>query len=348
VFINSTLFRICAPPVFGILVYLLILLINNTVTELEQTFSNQELYVCMALSLVALESRRLAIHVIDRFDSRLTFGRRVTVQCITTTALSVALVSSTIAAYYQYVVGFSIGTHELNVFAGIFIATALLYNLLYFSHLYLLRENKMQIEMEKKLREKVEADFLSFRHEINPNLLYESLENLILTLHHNADEAEEQIDYLAGIYRYSLINRNKELVSLQEELAATENLIHLLNYRYGRLLNLQINLQGHHDLVIIPGSLLITVDAVVRNTLISGRKPLVIQLYREEDDDYLVLQHTLNDKLLQHEESLAAFSRLQRSYTFFSEQPFVQVKAGKENYIKFPLIRVREELSITA
>jgi hypothetical protein len=82
---------------------------------------------------------------------------------------------------------------------------------------------------------------------------------------------------------------------------------------------------------------------VVRNTLISKQSPLTIQLYLEDGDEYVVLQHSLNDRLLLHQESLQAFARLQRSYSFFSENPFVQVKAGKENYIKFPLMRITTE-----
>jgi len=73
----------------------------------------------------------------------------------------------------------------------------------------------------------------------------------------------------------------------------------------------------------------------------------VIRLYLEEGDEYLVLQHTINDRLLLHQESLNAFARLQRSYSFFSENPFVQVKAGKENYIKFPLVQVTADEPLT-
>jgi LytS/YehU family sensor histidine kinase len=244
--------------------------------------------------------------------------------------------------------GFSIGTYELYLFMIIFGITDLLYNLLYFSHHYLLLENKWQIEQEKKLQEKVEADFASFRSEINPDLLYESLENLILTIHHNADMAEEQIDYLAGIYRYSLVNRQKELISLEEERHASQNLLSLLNFRYRHQLNLITDIPKESEIFLIPGSLLVSIDTIVRNTLISDRSPLVIRLYLEEEDDYLVLQHTLNDKLIVHQESLNAFMRLQRSYSFFSDKPFVQVKAGKENFIKFPLIRVNNDLAETA
>lgn len=345
-FINSTLFRICAAPIFGVLVYLLILLINNSVGGINQLFSSKELYVCVMLSYISFESMRFIIRLIDRFQSRFSFQRRILIQLVLSLSVALALVALAISAYFRWIIGFSIGSQELNIFLGIFAATSVLYNLLYFSHAYLLKENRMRIEQEKKMQEKVEADFLSFKNEINPDLLYESLENLILTLHHNADQAEEQIDYLAGIYRYSLVNRSKELISLDEELSATQNLFSLLNFRYQQQLQMSVDVAHQNEIYIIPGSLLITIDSIIRNTLISTRYPLVIYLYLEEDDDYLVLQHTLNDKLQQHSESLHAFARLQRSYSFFSEKPFVQVKAGKENYIKFPLVRISEDQSL--
>lgn len=339
-FVHNILFRLAAPLVAGLLVYLLILLINNSVLGLDKIFSNQELYVTIALSYLAFTAMRLIILLIDRFGKSWKMRRRIALQTIFTLAGNLTIVGFAISTYYTMVIGFTIGRLELNIFLVIFGVTGLLYNLLYFSHFYLLQENKSRIDEERKLQEKVEADFVSFRSEINPDLLYESLENLILTIHHNTDEAEEQIDYLAGIYRYSLVNRQKELIGLDEELRAATNLLNLVNYRYQKQLNLFVEIPNQHEIYVIPGSLMITMDAVIRNTLISPRAPLVIRLYLEEEDDYLVLQHTLNDKLQVHQESMQAFTRLQRSYTFLTDKPFVQVKAGRENYIKFPMIRV--------
>jgi LytS/YehU family sensor histidine kinase len=341
-FVHNPFFRIGSGMVLGVLVYLLILLINNTVADINRLFSNQELYVCIALSYIAFESMRLVIRSVERWLKSLDFQQKVLAQIAGTLAASLGLVAISISAYFEWIVGFSIGSAELYLFIIIFGIVGLLYNILYFSHFYLLRENKTRIEEENKLREKLESDFSSFKSEINPDLLYESLENLILTIHHNADMAEEQIDYLAGIYRYSLVNRHQELVSLEEELAAAATLVHLLNFKAHRQINLLADIAGTSEIHLIPGSLIVTIDGIVRNTLISEQLPLTIQLSLEEDDDYLVLQHTVNDKLTMHAESLNSFTRLQRSYSFFAEKPFMQVKAGRENYIKFPLVRVQQ------
>ncbi|MEQ1584591.1 MAG: histidine kinase [Cyclobacteriaceae bacterium] len=346
-FIHQPLFRILAAPVLGLMVYLLILLINNDFTELKNIFSSAEIYVCIGLAYLSLESMRLALSFSEKWLARQILRRRVLAQILGTLLISLSLISVAIWAYYKWVIGFTINIGELTLFLSIYGVIGLLYNVLFFSNFYLNRENTLLLQQEKKLREKLDADFVSFKNEINPDLLYESLENLILTLQHNVDQAEEQIDYLAGIYRYSLINRHKELISLEEELNAADHLIKLLNYKYQNQLNLLNSVRDTTKIHLIPGSILVTVDAIVRNTLIAKQSPLVIRLYLEEGDEYLVLQHSINDRLLLHQESLNAFARLQRSYSFFSENPFVQVKAGKENYIKFPLMQITADETLT-
>lgn len=323
---------------------MLLLLINNTVEQVNELFNNQELYVCIALSYINFESMRLVIVLLHkRLDQKQPIQWQALYQFVTTLSVSLLLVGIAISSYFVYAIGFSIGTSELNLFLAIFAAGGCLYNILYFSQIYLFQENKIKIEEERMLRENLESEFLSFRNDVNPNLLYESLESLILTMHRNADQADELIDNLAGIYRYSIVNRNKELINLYEELQATQYLLSLLNFRLSNQITLDIQFENQ-DSFLIPGSLIVSIDTIVRNTLISPQTPLVMKLYYE--DDYLVLSHTINDRLLIHEDSKRSFERLQRSYSFFSEKPFVQVKTNQENYIKFPIVSVAEEQPI--
>jgi sensor histidine kinase YesM len=291
-FIHQPLFRILSAPVVGLMVYLLILLINNDFTDLKNIFNSAEIYVCIGLAYLSLESMRLTLSISEKWLARQIVRRRILFQFVSTLTISLLLIALSIHLYYIWVIGFSISPSELSLFLSIYGVIGLLYNVLFFSNYYLNRENTMLIQQEKKLQEKLDADFVAFRNEINPDLLYESLENLILTLQHNVDHAEEQIDYLAGIYRYSLINRHKELISLEEELQAAQQLINLLNYKYQNQLNLLNSIKNAHEIQLIPGSILVTLDSIVRNTLISKQSPLVVRLYLEEGEEYLVLQHT--------------------------------------------------------
>jgi Histidine kinase len=340
-FIHNPFFRLVAPLVLGVIVYLLILIVRNNLEDISQIFSNEELYVSIALAYLSFESLRLSIVTLKKFNFHFIQNQIV---LTTTVSLVISLTCITLAltAYYHLVVGFDIGMGELLIFWATYGFTALLYCLLYFSNEYLYLENTQLLEQENKLKEKMELDFMTFRNEINPDLLYESLETLLTSIHQRSEEAEEQIDLLADVYRYQLVNRKKELIDWSQELKALESLCALLNFKHGHQIVIKHETKGLDHFHVVPGSFLIAFDTIVRNTLISKDSQLEVAIY-VEGDDYLVMQHTLNDKLILHQESLENFARLQRSYSFFSDHPFVQVKADRENYIKFPLIKIAEE-----
>jgi len=344
-FIHNPFFRILTPPVYGILVYLIILLVNNNVEQITTLISNQEVYVSMALSLVAFESMRLTIVLLERL--RIPERRKMPLQFLATSLAAIATVLLAISQYYRWVIGFAISPGELTLFGTIFLFTAILYNALYLGNQYILHENKELLEQEQKLRENLEAEFSSFRREVNPSLLYESLEDLILCMHTQAEVAEELIDSLAALYRYQLVNRQKEFVSLAEELQAVRHLLRLANARHPSQIRWSISVEGTDTIHVMQGSLLTTLDSIIRNTLISEPSPLILSL-DQEDEDYIVLTHGLNDKLMVHPESLLAFQQLQRSYSIYSDKPFIQVKAGRENYVKFPMITIQQSISVTA
>lgn len=343
-FIHNPFFRLFAPAVYGILIYMLILLINNNVKQVNEFFSEQEVYICIGLTYLSFESIRMIIVLLDKFLKGKYMSLRLSIQFITTTILSTVIVMIGLSLYFAYIIGFSMANSQLIGFTVIYSFTAFLYNLLYYSNDYLQRENTLKLTSEKQQREVLEMEMTEFKNDINPDLLYESLENVISLMSKKNDQAEEYIDYLASAYRYVLTNRQRELISLGAEIEAAKNIIRLLNEKYFGQLKLEIGL--HEDDLsnqLIPGSLPVVMECIVRNTIISTQQPLVIRCYLE-DDEYLIVQSKLNDRLIQHTESTLALSRLQKSYSLYSDHPLIQVKAYEENYIKLPILRVAEEV----
>lgn len=344
-FIHHPLFRLLAPVVYGVIVYLLILLINNNLAQFNEIFIGQEVYICIGLTFISFESVRLTILFVEKYLPATWQSSAIPIQVVGSTAISLGLVVLALSQYFNWVVGFSISTSQLLVFSIIYSFTALLYNILYYSNYYLNRENTLKLQAEKQQQEVLEMEITEFKNDINPDLLYESLESTIGLMYYNTEKAEEYLDCLASTYRYMLTNRHKEFVPVAEELEAGRDVIRLLNERY----NGQLKLHVHEDvlkqqLVLIPGSLPIALETLVRNTIISPREPFVISCYLE-DSEYLVLQSKLNDKLLVHDYSQQALLRLQKSYALYSDKPMIQVKAYEENYIKFPVVRIAEEVA---
>ena len=337
-FIHNALFRILAPAVYGILVYLLILLINNNVSQLANLFIGQEVYVCIGLSYLSFESLRLIILLLENLFKKKYRQIAVPLQLAVTSLISVTMVMAALSLYFTFVIGFSISNTQWLIFLIVYIATALLYNLVYFSNYYLQKENIVKLTAERQQRDVLEMEMMEFRNEINPDLLYESLENLIALMYRDVELAEDYIDSLASAYRYVLTNRQHELVTVATEIQAGSTLVKLLNEKYNGLLKFESALDDDEvTAMLIPGTLPVIIENMVRNTIVNRFEPFIIRCYLE--DDYITVQCKLNDRLTPHPVSAMALERLQRSYALYSDLPMVRVKAYQENYVKLPVIK---------
>lgn len=342
-FINNTIFRLIAPLVYGVLLYLLILLINNNIQHVKDIFVTEELYVCIGLSYLSFEAVRQGILGSNKLLADRSGALLITCQLLITTALSVSLVLVSLMIYFKYIVGFTISVTQLKMFAVIFGLTSLVYNVMYLSHYFLYKENSVKLEAEKQQRTVLEMEMLEYRNDINPDLLYESLECLIPMMYNNIGKAEDYIDSLGTAYRYVLTNRENEMVPIREELTACRNMIALLNEKYSSQLVLQSSVEEDDiDGMLIPGSLPVIAEYLVRNSIITMLEPFVIRLYMEEE--YLTIETRLNDRLIAHAPTELAFARLQRSYSLYTELPLIKVKAYEQNYIKLPVLRIGEEI----
>jgi sensor histidine kinase YesM len=343
-FIHRPAFRLISPIVCGVLIYLLILLINNNVEQLNALFSSQEVYFCIGLSLISFEVVRLSLVAGARILKGEDFtASSIVIQTLASTLLALGANSICISLYYKYAIGFQVSTGELTIFTILFTVLTVLYNIIYLSNRFLTQENSLKLNIEKLQKEILDTEISNFKNNINPDLLYDSLENLIALMYRDVEKAEDYIDCLASCYRYILTHRSDEVVSVEDEISAGKNMIRLLNEKYQGRIQLEINLDDVSDGMLIPGSLPLIFETIVRNSIVTGFEDFVIRCYQE--DDYITIQTRLNDKLIAHPASEFAFVKLQKSYTRFTDLPLIKVKAYQENFVKLPVIKLLEELN---
>ncbi len=333
---------------YGIIVYLLILLINNSLATLNESFLTQEVYISIVLTYLVMESNRLLIKVTEKYPLSLErMGGRIAMVIISSTVLSILVVSLPISAYFNYVIGFTNFSSELTYFNIIFLVTAWLYQAVYISNSYLHKENEEKLESEYSLRETVEKELSTFKNDINPTLLYESLESLITLVHKDAIDAEDYIDHMSSAYRYILSNKQNEFVDLRDDLKAVDNLLYLLNFRNHQNINLVTEIRDDEMLrQVIPGTLPGIVEYIVRRTIINDNQPLEITCFIE-NDGYMILQYQSNERLYLPRDGADIVEKLQHSYAYFSDKPVVRVDAFGETYIKIPALELsNEEIAI--
>ena len=312
-FIHHPLFRLLSPVFSGVVVYLLIILFSNDVGQLQEQFLGEDLYVCIGLSYVIQEVSRLLIVLFKKLPIYKSNITTIVLQVLFSIALTIGLVTLSISLYYKHVVGFSVTSDDLFMFNSVFSVISIIYILLYLSHLYLYKMNSDKLKLEEQIKQHIEEDFYEFKKGINPALLFESFEALLVLIQNNQDKADDFIDYLATIYRYLLSSREKQLVSVLEELKVLsefEKLMNSLPYR-----SLQIAQKTTSDFLVVPGSLLSIIEKIVKETIVSKDIHLLITL--SEEETHVAINYQYQDKI-QTRFDIDQFEEIIRVYKIYS------------------------------
>jgi Histidine kinase len=334
--IHTALFRIFVPIPYGALIYLLLLTINNNLLILNESFISAELFFCIALSYVTLEINRLSIVTIFRKNNPTSWANLI--QLAVNAAITLVITYFSLMLYFVGMLGYtSLSGFETEIksFSLFFGITSLLYNMLSISYSLLNKRNEQLFVDEETLREQVQYELENYQAEVNPDLLFESLESAITLIHLDADLAEDYIDHLALVFRYTLTNRDKEAVSIATEIDAAKNLIYLHNVKHDNLIELTANISGFPG-NIIPGSIPMLIEEIIKHNIISAVRPLKIVLAME--DNYLTLSYKLNERLARSNDERLAFKRLQDAYAYFTDQPLIKVQAYGDAFYKIPLL----------
>jgi histidine kinase len=343
--LHQPIFRITVPPVYGLMMYLLILSVTNSLIAISDTMLTEELLLCVLLAYLVSESIRFTTYLIEnKFDQDLKKVFNIVTVFVINAIVGTGLVFIAVYLYFtEYINLSSISSFrmELTSLVITFGISGLLYTLFYLSIYFLTSKNETEIKQEDLKRQNLEHQLEIFNNEINPDLLFQSLETLISLVHDNLDAAEDFVDRLSLTYRYILENRKRELVNLEEELKAASNLFHLFNEKYPGQLSFKIkDIKTSYRKLMVPNSIPILLDCIINGSIISSRQPVKIIVEYEAEEDYLVVQYSQNDKLSVQQSILKRKERLHEAYAYFSDRPVIEIKAYGDVFIKLPLLNI--------
>ncbi len=343
-FIHNTLFRILVPPVYGFMVYLFILTLFDSLYQITENFFSYEVLQIIILTYLLMEGLRMIILLLNRYYPK---ERKENLRIIIQVGISMvygALITSAVISFYFYIlVGYSSFLTEFLTFNIIFVLSAILYTMVYYSVYYLTQQNVVMLSKENAIRENLEFELESFKNEINPHFLYESLESLISLIHKDPLASEKFISQLSGFYRYKLESKKNELVDVKDEVEATKNFIRIINVRYEDNIRLKLDdLNEVERMKMVPGSLQDVTEYAVRNSIITDVLPLVLSV-RTKDNKSILFSYRQNDQLNPDHSKEFDEMNVVRAYPFYSNQPVVLTRKKEHLEIDIPLLEIIEE-----
>lgn len=161
----------------------------------------------------------------------------------------------------------------MNVIAVIFITHV-------YETVFLIKERENDlIQFEQLERAKAEAELEALKSQIDPHFMFNSLNTLSHLIRTDPKKALQFNENLSDVYRYILMNKDRELVQLQEEIDFLDNYYALLRLRFGKGIKLCRNGSGEYDQFLIPPiSLQVLLENAVKHNEIDEKKPLQIDV----------------------------------------------------------------------
>jgi two-component system, LytTR family, sensor kinase len=349
-FNHNPLFRLFFPPVYGLLVYVLVLLIFDSIQQLEENFFSEEALLCIGLTYALSESLRLVLLAINRiFPEFRSVQRRIFIYLAANLSCSLLVITLGVSAYFVWVLGYPSFQTELLTLNSIFLVSTVLYTLVYFGIYYLHHFNQRRLEQEKKMREKMEFQVNALKTDVNPQLLYASLETLIQVLHHDPDEADAFIHDLSKIYRYALENKKRDMVPVAAEIEAARNIVKLYNYIHQNRIKLNFKASTIFteldQKLLLPGTLQKLVEHAINRSLITQHTPLQLYL-RLESEQTLSFRYELHERLLISGLNPSPLPELTRAYGFYTDRPLECTQEDNQVAVFIPLLAVAAPASV--
>jgi sensor histidine kinase YesM len=221
-------------------------------------------------------------------------------------------------------------------------ALAIIVFTLVYEILFLNKERELDTKIVKQLdRERSQAELEALQNELDPHFIFNSLNTLNHLIVNNPQQAYSFNNKLAQVYKYFLINKNNELISLSEELEFIDNYFFLLQIRHDDKLNLQTDLNNHEGLVMIPPfALQILVENAIKHNEFSHESPLQIKIVM--NNQYLKVSNNMKPKLYVVNSTGIGLKNLSSRYKIICNRDIVVENTDTEFAVKLPLIRQQE------
>ena len=124
------------------------------------------------------------------------------------------------------------------------------------------------LERERALmRETAEAQLSALRAQINPHFLFNALNTILALIEDRSAEAEEAVEHLASIFRYTLRTGGCEFVPLSEEWALVGHYLGIEEARFGTRLEIRRHLDEELAALPVPA---FAVQTLVENAIKHG------------------------------------------------------------------------------
>lgn len=207
---------------------------------------------------------------------------------------------------------------------------ALVYN-------YLRTRDKRLKKQSQVMQEKVQAQFETLKSQVSPHFLFNSFNTLLSLIESNPQKAAVYVEHLSDLFRNILKYRERDLITVNEELELIQAYAYLQEQRFGDNFKLEIILDvAIRKSLIPPLTLQLLVENAIKHNIISTDKPLLVQIRRR--DNFLLVTNPLQPKPNPETSTGFGLRSIRDRYKLLSSQDIQISELDNQFQISLPLL----------
>jgi sensor histidine kinase YesM len=241
-------------------------------------------------------------------------------------------------SFYNFIV-----TEDSSDYILTTIFTFIILLIVHFIYIYKgYQENK--VKEQKIIAGTASAKFESLKNQIDPHFLFNSLNVLSSLIEENPENAQKFTTSLSKIYRYVLEQKDKELVSVEEELAFAKTYMNLLKMRFENSLFYEVlekeawtaSSLAMTEAKVVPLSLQLLLENTVKHNVVSEQRPLHIRIFI--DGNYLGIQNDFQKKDVLQERKGVGLQNIINRYGIITRRK-VLIEQNEQTFtVKIPIL----------
>ena len=197
------------------------------------------------------------------------------------------------------------------------------------------QENK--VKEQKIIAGTASAQFESLKNQIDPHFLFNSLNVLSSLIEENPESAQKFTTSLSKVYRYVLEQKDKELVSVAEELKFAKTYMNLLKMRFENSITFEIP-EGfdNEEAKVVPLSLQLLLENCIKHNVVSEAKPLHVKITIENNQ--LVVTNNLQKKEVLSDRKGVGLQNIVNRYAILTKRTVLVEENEQEFKIFLPIL----------
>ncbi len=229
-----------------------------------------------------------------------------------------------------------IATEDLSYYGValvVAIGASVVFHTIYFYRTW--QENR--IKEQKIIAGTASAKFDALKNQLDPHFLFNSLNVLTSLIEEDPEQAQRFTTSLSKVYRYVLEQKDKDLVSVDEELQFAKTYVRLLKMRFEDSIVLDIPEKSTNpEARIVPLSLQLLLENAVKHNVVSAQRPLQIKVY--EDNGMLVISNNLQEKQVIKRDSGVGLANIRQRYDILTHRKVIIEQTATEFIVRLPLL----------